>query len=342
MGKKAKSLLKIGAVYLGTVLGAGFASGQELVLFFVRFGRRGLLGCLLAGMLFCLLGALILSKANGLSQKTHRNYLQTVFGKRMSDALAFVTEVFLCIGFCIMLSGAGAFFCQRFSWSPAWGILFTDVICLFVFLYDLKGLSIINLLLTPFMLIGTVYVALYSVITDAQVAWLPQISSQGRFLPYALFYVGYNLLTATAVLVPTSALAKDRKTAAAGGVLGGALLTLMAFLCCLALYFEESVWSSSLPMLLLSERAGELAYFLYSAVLYMAMLTTAVSTGFSVVQSLSAVGVGQRPAAFTVCLAAVPLSFVEFSVLVQYCYVFFGILGVLLVAGILWDWYKRT
>lgn len=340
--KKTKNLLKIGAIYLGTVLGAGFASGQELMLFFVRFSRRGILGCIIAGLLFCFLGALILSKAYNLPQKTYRCYLQAIFKKPVASFLAFVAEIFLCVSFCIMLSAAGAFFNQRLSVSPVVGVLVTAGICLVVFLGNLKGLSLVNLILAPIMIFGSLYVSVYSIITECQSAWLPAINSHGRFLPYALFYVGYNLLTAAAVLVPAAAIAEDKKTAAFGGVLGGALLTLMAVLCSVALFMSEKVWSGSLPLLLLAEQAGTFAYILYSAVLYMAMLTTAISTGFSVVEQLCSMGVGRKTAALSVCVLVTPLSFIEFSLLVRYCYVFFGILGVLLVSGILWDWYKKT
>ena len=338
--KKTRNLLKISAVYLGTVLGAGFASGQELVLFFVRFSRRGLLGCMLAGLLFCLLGSLILSKAHTLSEKTYRGYLQEIFAAPLARFVGFMTEIFLCAGFCIMLSGAGAFFRQQLHLPYALGILITDIICLVVFLGNIKGLSLVNLILTPIMFFGIVYVSIYSIITDSQAVWVPHFSNHGRFLPYSLFYVGYNMLTAAAVLVPSASIAEDKKTATRGGILGGALLTVMACLCSLALFLTEEVRSGDLPMLFLAERAGAIAQVLYGAVLYMAMLTTAVSTGFSVVERLCQLGAGRKASAFSVCLLAVPLSFVEFSVLVKNCYVFFGVLGMLLVGGVLWDWYK--
>ena len=342
LGKKAKSLLKIAAVYLGTVLGAGFASGQELVLFFARFGKRGFIGCLVAGCLFCLLGALVLSKSNKLTEKTHRRYLESVFKPHTAALLAFATGLFLCVGFCIMLSGSGAFFKERFN-LPAWvGIIATAFICLFVFTRGVSGLSVVNLILTPIMIVGTLYICLYTIITENTAAWLPHIHPHGLFLPYALFYVGYNLLTATAVLVPTSALADTPKAAAWGGVLGGAALSVMALLCCITLSMHTELWNSALPLLLLSQTAGRLAYYTYSAVLYMAMLTTAVSTGFSVAEWLVAKGFTKKKAAYTVCLTAIPLSFVEFSVLVQRCYVFFGVLGICLISGIFWDWYKTA
>jgi len=342
--KKAKSLLKIAAIYLGTILGAGFASGQEHLLFFVRFSHRGLIGCVLAGALFCLLGALILNASHKLPQKNHRNYLETLFGKRLSRGLALLTELFLCISFCIMLSGTGAFFREYLSLSSIWGILLTDALCLIVFLFDLKGLSVINLILTPFMLIGTVYVCLYALTAEATETFLSStihIHPHGQFLPFALFYVSYNMLTATAVLVPASELAPDAKTAAYGGILGGLALSLMSVLCCAALFLTPSVHNSALPMLSLSQNAGQLAHIIYAAVLYMAMLTTAVSTGFSVKQRLTELGLAPRHSAYALCLTALPLSLVEFSVLIERLYVFFGAIGILLVFGILWKWYKN-
>ena len=250
MQKKAKSLLKIAAIYLGTVLGAGFASGQEHLLFFVRFSWRGFVGCLVAGFLFCFLGALILQHAYDLPQKTHKEYLKTIFGRKTAAIISLLTDVFLAVTFCIMLSGAGAFFKERLHVAPLWGILLTDLLCLLVFLFNLKGLSLLNLILTPCMLIGMVYVCLHTFFGNVTSAWLPQVHPHGIFLPYAIFYVGYNLLTAAAVLVPAAALAPDKKTAAGGGVLGGLCLFLLAVLCCLALFVVPEVHDSSLPMLL--------------------------------------------------------------------------------------------
>ncbi len=341
MQKKAKSLLKIAAIYLGTVLGAGFASGQEHLLFFVRFSWRGIVGCLISGFLFCLLGALILHRAYDLPQKTHKAYLQMIFSRKTAAVISFLTDVFLAVTFCVMLSGAGAFFKERLHVAPLWGILLTDFLCLLVFLFNLKGLSLLNLVLTPCMLFGMIYVCLHTFFGNATSAWLPQVHPHGIFLPYAVFYVGYNLLTAAAVLVPAAALAPDKKTAAGGGTLGGFCLLLLAVLCCFALFIVPEVHGSALPMLLLSKKAGEVAYFIYSAVIFMAMLTTAVSAGFSFTQRLVSLNLGEKMAVFCVCIAAIPLSLVEFSVLIEKCYVGFGVLGVWLVTGILWEWYKN-
>lgn len=43
---------QVAAAYVGTMIGAGFASGQELMQFFVRFGIKGIWGALVTGFFF--------------------------------------------------------------------------------------------------------------------------------------------------------------------------------------------------------------------------------------------------------------------------------------------------
>ena len=48
--------LKIAGAFVGVIVGAGFASGRELLLFFVDFGVWGLVGALVSAALFTFLG----------------------------------------------------------------------------------------------------------------------------------------------------------------------------------------------------------------------------------------------------------------------------------------------
>lgn len=57
MKRSNESAFQLAFVYVGTVVGAGFATGKEIVEFFVRFGWIGLLGILISGVIFTGLGA---------------------------------------------------------------------------------------------------------------------------------------------------------------------------------------------------------------------------------------------------------------------------------------------
>lgn len=46
-----KSVLKVVFVIIGTIIGAGFASGKEIYLFFVIYGKNGMIGILISSIL---------------------------------------------------------------------------------------------------------------------------------------------------------------------------------------------------------------------------------------------------------------------------------------------------
>ena len=66
-----KNVLKISFVIIGTMIGAGFASGQEINLFFNCYGNIGILGMILS----CLLTGFIIYQVFQILQKRNiHNY----------------------------------------------------------------------------------------------------------------------------------------------------------------------------------------------------------------------------------------------------------------------------
>ena len=65
-----KDILKTIFVIIGTMIGAGFASGQEIYLFFNRYGTMGILGliisCTLAGIIIYKVFQIVKNKKNTL------------------------------------------------------------------------------------------------------------------------------------------------------------------------------------------------------------------------------------------------------------------------------------
>ncbi|MFS8652663.1 MAG: hypothetical protein FWJ66_12260, partial [Caldibacillus sp.] len=57
---KWKEALQLAAVYVGSVVGAGFATGKEIVEFFSRFGTLGLLMIIVSGIFFIWFGVKIM------------------------------------------------------------------------------------------------------------------------------------------------------------------------------------------------------------------------------------------------------------------------------------------
>lgn len=49
-----KNIFKVTFVILGTIIGAGFASGQEIVLFFNRYDKKGFIGLIFMSLILML------------------------------------------------------------------------------------------------------------------------------------------------------------------------------------------------------------------------------------------------------------------------------------------------
>ena len=101
---------------IGALVGAGFASGQEIYLFFYRYGKNGILGIFLCSLIF---GIIIYKTLNIIRQNeinTYKDFLNIIFKnkKYLSNLTNIIVNIFLCMTFFIMISGFGAYFYQEF------------------------------------------------------------------------------------------------------------------------------------------------------------------------------------------------------------------------------------
>ena len=51
-----KKILKMGSAFIGIIVGAGFASGQEILQYFTSFGYMGMAAAVISTALFAYLG----------------------------------------------------------------------------------------------------------------------------------------------------------------------------------------------------------------------------------------------------------------------------------------------
>ena len=51
-----RKILKMGSAFIGIIVGAGFASGQEILQYFTSFGMLGIAGAIVSTALFAYLG----------------------------------------------------------------------------------------------------------------------------------------------------------------------------------------------------------------------------------------------------------------------------------------------
>jgi uncharacterized membrane protein YkvI len=151
MLSRGAKAFQIAAVYVGSVVGAGFATGKEIVEFFTQYGIYGFFGILIAGYLFIFTGTkmmLVSSKINATSYEEFNEYL---FGKKAAFIINTIFLVMLLGVSAVMISGAGAVFEEQLGMSKRLGVWLTVVLATFVLCFGTRGLFAINSFVVPVM-----------------------------------------------------------------------------------------------------------------------------------------------------------------------------------------------
>ena len=133
-----KNIFKCLMIIIGTFIGAGFASGQEVASFFNRFSNEGLWGVILASILF---GVVVYKVLNLKDIKKYEDLIKN------NKFLLYLMKTFTFICFCIMVSGVGSFVEQEFSISFWIGSILVAIICFIAFSFKFNGLEKINSIL---------------------------------------------------------------------------------------------------------------------------------------------------------------------------------------------------
>ncbi|MGE6258542.1 YkvI family membrane protein [Heyndrickxia sporothermodurans] len=271
--------LQVAAVYVGTVIGAGFATGREIVEFFTRYGFIGMISILLAGYLFIVLGSKIMVKAIDLKANSYEVFNRYLFGKKIA-VLMNIFMMFMLLGVCgVMFSGAGAVFKEHLGIDKNIGIYITIVLTVIIMLIGTKGVFAVNTFVVPMMIIFNFIVMTQSIMTPNFVETflhIPEIDNGWRFLLSPFSYAALNLILAQAVLVPIAYEVNDKDVVRWGGIIGGALLTLILLSSHFTLITLPNVAQFNIPMAVIVQNTFSSIYFIYVVIIYGEIFTSII------------------------------------------------------------------
>ncbi len=279
------SSLGIAGTYIGTVIGAGFASGQEVYQFFGHFGMWGALGIALAATLFAWFGFVIVETGRRLGSSSHSSLVENVAG-RLSPSLDAAITFFLFGGVVAMLSGAGAVAFEQFGIPRFAGSVLMAGVSTLTVMFGLRGIVVAISAFVPFILVTVVFVSAVTLAASGldgrALAFAdPETAPVSTWLGSALIYVSYNLLTASAVLAPLGPTAGTRRRVACGVLLGGAGLGIAAMAIHLAiLSLLPASAARDIPMAYVVARLGPVIRAAYTVVLLAEIYSTAVADLF--------------------------------------------------------------
>lgn len=332
-------LIRLVATYVGAVIGAGFASGQEILQFFILFGYQGLLGVLVATFLFAYLGAVVLYLSVKLRSGSYQELLSYLLGPWAGRFMDIVSILMLVGGLGVMLSGSGAVL-QEYLGLPRWtGVGLALLVIFFVILRGLTGLLAVNVILVPVKLVAVCLIAGLALADKGLPAELPFTNQQGvggNWLWSSLLYVSFNMIVPVAVLASVGR-SIDKRTGILAGILGGlGLGAAVAMVTLAGLAFYPQVTNYEVPMLYMAACISTALRPVFALLIWAAILTTAIANAHGFASRLAPEG-GKRYRlfGFAVCLAVLPLTYLDFSFLVRLWYPLFGYAGMVLFFSLL-------
>jgi uncharacterized membrane protein YkvI len=332
---KWSAAVQVAAVYVGTVVGAGFATGKEIVEFFTQYGPFGFFGILISGILFIWLGTrmmVIASRINASSYKELNDYL---FGKAISSVVTFIMMLIALGTTAVMLSGAGAVFEEQLGISKQLGVFATILLTFIVMLFGLKGLFSVNVVIVPMML-------LFSLTTSAMILFDLEINNVSIVYPASLksmlspfAYVSFNLMMAQIVLVPLAGELQDEQTVQRGSALGGVLLLIILTSSHISLSSLPDLLQYDIPMAQVVKTSFISFYGLYIVIIYGEIFTSLIGGIFGLQRQLHSFFSIPNIVLLSILLLIIyVISLVDYSALLSFLYPLFGYISILFLLSL--------
>lgn len=325
------------SVYITSIIGAGFASGQEIYFYFTRYKFAGMLGLLAFGILLFVI-TYICTRAFYNTDKKMSDWSYMDFPIYLGKyAVFFTSAVVIMLSFgmmCIMVSGltniVRDYFDSEFT-------LWIIVAVIYVVLnFRLEGIKLVGTISTPIVIVIMLFVIFYngeSSVVDKQIVEI-NVDSIWIAMWNSIIYVGYNSVLPIIMCADLIKGGISKKNLAVS-VIFGPMLILMMTLCLNGRLLSLPSWClvSDMPILEYARTINQNIGVLYWISIAVAMFSSAVVCGYSLVEAIS-IRIkykNKKVLLLAICFVVGIISKKGFVWLVANLYPIIGIGGVLMI-----------
>jgi uncharacterized membrane protein YkvI len=316
---------------LGTVIGAGYASGRELWQF---FGFESGLAIILFTFFFIICCYVIMKISYEEKSEHFSPVLERLVGAKLSYVYDLLIVMYLFTTTVVMIAGGGATL-QGLT-VPYWiGILIFCFLLVLLFFWDVKGILSLNSVLIPILLLGLGYV-LFHFHTEHVHIWTFNWKEQYNW-PAAFTFTSLNILSIVAVLSAIGKEIKDLNEAKIASVGSGLILGAVSYLYNETLtQLADKISGFEIPLFAILDESPFIMFLAMSIVLWMAIYTTAAAGVFGLAtrfKNYFKIPLWQM--AFVLIILMVPFTKFGFATLVSILYPLYALINLYLVVTIL-------
>ena len=334
-----KNVFKIVFVIIGTLIGAGFASGQEIYVFFFSYGIKGFIGIIISsvgmgGLIYKTLG--IINKYNINSYKDLLDIL--IKNKKENKYFNFkniinlIINIFILVTFFIMIAGFGAYFEQQFGINSLVGSSILAILNFVIFLTSVKGVIKANELLVPMLIVFLVIIGFINII-DINIVKLGNYiirTNQSNYILSAIIYASYNSILVIPVLITLKKYINTKKQILFISLISTIIVILLATIIFLILIrVDVDITKLEMPAVYVVSNIFKFLEIIYGFIILGSIFTTSISLGTSFLKNVSKNKKSYTQIATVMCITSVLISKIGFSNLINLLYPIFGYLGLI-------------
>ncbi|NMO95350.1 YkvI family membrane protein [Paenibacillus lemnae] len=323
-------VFQIAFTYIGTIVGAGFATGREILQFFTQYGYLAVFTILLSTLLFILLGAKMMTLSRQIGAASYEDLNKHLFGERLGSIISLIMLVILIGVNSIMLAGAGSVFMENLNFHYQTGLLLTIIGTYLILRKGMTSILYMNSLVVPMMLALSLLIVSKSIhLPGADRFWT---MSSDHSLPSVwlapLLYTAFNLVMAMPVLVPLGSRTGSERTVRWGGILGGAGIGFMLMCAHFAMSAKmPGISQFEIPMGSIASQLGWLVQIIYILLIFLEIFSTFVANMYGITLQLQQrTSMNPRLITLGIMTACYVFSQFGFSSLLSILYPLFGAL----------------
>lgn len=368
-----KNILKIVFVIIGTLIGAGFASGKEIYIFFFSYGEKGIFAIIISSILMGIIIYDVLKIIHKKEIKTYKEFLEEITSNSKNENIKYrkinkniksenvkikdiknknkeitnrqiksfintIINLFMLISFYIMIAGFGAYCNQQFGIKPIIGSITLAILTYVIISKNIKGVVLLNQIIVPILiafiiLIGSLNILELDLINISD--YITQ-TNYTNWLMSGILYSSYNAILLIPVLITLRKYIKNEKQISKISIIIMAIVIILS----LSIYgilirVDVNIQNLEMPAAYVISNTYPYLKIPYAIILLSSILTTAVSLGNSFTENTAKSEKKKRWIRKLICITAILVSGIGFSNLVNNMYPIFGYLGLIQILAII-------
>lgn len=322
-------VISITLVIIGALIGAGFASGQEIFSFFYIYGKNGIYGILIMSIL---IGIFIYKSLKIIYQKQVYNYndFLNLFIKntKIRNVILWIVNVLLLVSFYIMVAGFGAYFEQEIGINRIIGSIVLNLLCVIVFFSNIKGVLKASNLIVPFLIFFIFFIGIKNIV---QIRTIDFYQMKNNWILSMLIYNSYNFILLMPVLISLKKQITKEKNIKKVSI----LVTIIILILSISIFFLllnaniKEIENQEMPIVYIISNYFNKYKKIYAFIVLASIFTTAISVGIGFLQNISKNSNSYLQFVLFMCITSLLMSNIGFSKLLNFIYPVFGYIGIL-------------